>query len=167
LKSHRALRHRATVPKAVPAVGEAAPGLELPSHDGRTIALDDSRGREHVVLYFGRAATCTNMLRHARQLARMKDALARRGATAAIVLPASRRAAAAVARLLRTPYPVLADRTRTAHAAFGLPKSLVLLQHSGTFIVDKAGVLRYALRAADPRRAFDRSALLRALDRLE
>jgi peroxiredoxin len=116
-------------------------------------------------LYFGRAPTCTNMVRHARQLAHMEE-LARHHATAAIVIPGPRGAAAAVSRLLRAAHPVLADPPRAAFRAFGLPRSLALLQHSGTFIVDAAGTLVYARRAADPRRAFDRSELLDALERL-
>ena len=100
-------------------------------------------------------------------MVRLHDALDARGTTALLIGAGGRRAAAIVAGVLRSPYPVLSDRTRASYAAYGLRRTLAVLQHSGTFLVDRTGLVRYALRAANPLASFDEAALMQALDRLE
>lgn len=86
------------------------------------------------------------------------------GATALIIGPGTPEDAAKLAERLDVPYPVLADKHAETYAQYGLRKVMfnTLLQ-SGTMLIDRDGVIRYARRSTNPGGAFDKQSLFLAL----
>ncbi|MDG6105108.1 redoxin domain-containing protein [Dactylosporangium aurantiacum] len=112
-------------------------------------------GARGVVLYFMRAASCPVCLRHARALAALR--LADRDVTPVVVVPGGAAEAARVRRAAGD-VRVVSSTGAGAHHAVGLTRTL-LLQHSGTLLVDAAGDVRYRLGATLPTGSFDAAAL--------
>ncbi|MEV4141140.1 redoxin family protein [Dactylosporangium sp. NPDC049742] len=119
-------------------------------------------GRRGVAVYFVRAASCAVCLRHVKELAGLR--LADRGVTPVVVVPGEDAQAARVRRVAG-PVRVVASPGAEAHHAAGLPRSM-LLQHSGTLLVDAAGEVRYRLATTLPMGSFDAAALTAAVDAL-
>jgi peroxiredoxin len=94
----------------------------------------------------------------------MKDDLQRRDATVMILGGGSAAAARMAARFLKTPWPLLLDDGRAVCRAFGFGRGLAVINESGTVLVDRDGVVRYALSGLNPFKALDPLALLAALD---
>lgn len=90
----------------------------------------------------------------------MADQLAARDTVALVVVPGSANDAAAVRRLAAGRLTVVSSSG--AHAAVGLGRTM-LLQHSGTFLVDASGSVRYAKTATLPTGSFSRAELAAAL----
>lgn len=103
---------------------------------------------------------------YAAQLGRMAGTLRARGIEVLIVGRGSEATARRVRSLLRLPFPVLADPERSAYRAFGLEKVAVLIQRSGTFLVDRDGIVRLARHTTNPYVAMRRDELLAALEDL-
>lgn len=101
-------------------------------------------------------------LNHLAQLGRMYDEIQGHGAGVLGVGGASQEAARKVMRAFRTPFPILADPQRTTYADYGLSKVLII-QQSGTFLIDRGGTIRYLHRATNPQRALRRHELRAAL----
>lgn len=68
-----------------------------------------------------------------------------------------------LAKAMKTPFPVLADADRAAYSRYSLGKSLWVIQHSGTMLVDQGGLLRYAHAGPNPNDALDRTGLRAAV----
>jgi hypothetical protein len=96
-----------------------------------------------------RASTCAVCVKHARTLAGMGAELADRGAHAVVVVPGGAKEASAVAGKVGRGATVVASDPDAAHAGAGLERTL-FLQHSGTFLVNAEGVVRYAKTATMP-----------------
>jgi hypothetical protein len=128
-------------------------GIDVPALRG------DAKG---LVLYFMRAGNCPVCLRHVRGLAGLE--LARRGVAAAAVVPGGAADAERVRRVAGS-LPVVSSAGAAAHRSAGLDRTLVM-QHSGTVLIDARGEERYRLTATLPMGSFDASALTAALDRL-
>jgi peroxiredoxin len=58
--------------------------------------------------------------------------------------------AAAVSRLLSSPHTILYDADRTVYRSWGLEKRMGLIQMSGTFLIDPAGIIDYAHAVLNP-----------------
>jgi len=97
----------------------------------------------------------------------MKEDLERRDATVLIVGGGAATAARMAARFLKTPWPLLLDEGRAVCREFGLGRGLAVINESGTVLVDREGLVRYALSGLNPFKALDREALLAALDATE
>ncbi len=90
-----------------------------------------------------------------------------RGLEILVFGPGGREKAGRLARLIRAPYPVLADPEREVFRAYGYTRRLVsLLQQSGVVLVDPAGRVRYLRRCANPFLALDLPELERAIEGL-
>lgn len=61
------------------------------------------------------------------------------------------------------PYPALVDRDRATYAAYGLSRAMFIIQESATFLVDRDGIVRHALRSVNPQQSMDWAALMAAL----
>src|SRR5438552_18971340 len=61
-----------------------------------------------------------------------------------------------MAKNTRLPFPVLADPDRQVYAHFGLFKKMLLIQQSGTLLIDKQGVIRHITRITNPQQWFSR-----------
>jgi len=145
-------------------LGLPLPALPVADEDGRGADLDRIRAGRPAVLFFMRAHNCMVCLRHVRALSELQDEFGERKLVTVVVVPGSDGEASRVRRR--------ADRLRVvssggdaAHKAAGLERHL-LMQHSGTFLVDADGILRYARTGALPTASFHRAELLAAVSRL-
>jgi len=151
------------VEEGVAQVGSQAPELALDGSSGR-VRLADYRGRQHVALYFMREFSCPMCRRHVAHLRDMYEMLQGKDTAVLVIGGGEREDAARLAAKLAVPFPLLADPDRATYHRYGLGKAMVMMQRSGTFLVDKSGVLRYALRASLPLASLDEAALLAAID---
>jgi len=69
-------------------------------------------------------------------------------------------------RWLRLPWPVVRDADRSVYRRYGLLRTLGLIQHSGTFVVDADGVLQYAHGGLNPWDALRPAEVIATLRRL-
>jgi len=81
-----------------------------------------------------------------------------------VLLPEPLERAQRLARLFRTRFPVLADPGRTAFRSFGYGRRWLLVQQSGTALVERDGTLSYIRRSTSPRGALDLAELMRAVE---
>ncbi len=104
---------------------------------------------------------------HTVQLGQAAGRLRGRGAEILVLGPGGAERARWLARLIRAPFPVLADREREVFRAYGYARRIVsLIQQSGTVLVDPGGKLRYVRRATNPLGALDLPELERAIEAL-
>jgi len=138
--------------------------LEFTDAAGQPVRVADLRGDSRAaVLFFMRAANCAICVRHVRSLAGM--GLGARGIAVVVVVPGTMADAARVRRVAGSGLTVVSSTGAEAHQAIGLTRTL-LLQHSGTLLVDTGDTIRYRLDATLPTGSFDGPALLAAIDRL-
>ncbi len=147
--------------------GSPAPNLNLQSQTGERVCLSSYQGRKNVVVFFMRAHTCLTCILHAVQLKQAQAALEELGTALIIVVPGTLEQAGKIAKLLRATFPVLADPDRRAVRRFGLGRWLLLMQRSGTAVVDRDGRLTYMRRSTNPVGALDLAELLSAVRKLQ
>lgn len=148
-------------------VGTIAPEFALPNGAGEIVRLADCRANGPVVLYFMRAFSCGTCRGHARRLAEQKYRLKRFKTSLVIIGPGTREEAQTLADWLPRRVHVLADEKGEAAAAYGLRRVMLgVVMQSGTFIVDREGVIRYARRATAPGASLDERGLYIALRHL-
>jgi peroxiredoxin len=99
-------------------------------------------------------------------LGRAHDDLAARGTRVLAIGKGTTRSAARVASMLKLPFPLLADPSGDAYARFGFGKSLLVIQQSGTVLIDRDGLVRYVRRGANPGDALDMYELTEAVKEL-
>jgi peroxiredoxin len=85
---------------------------------------------------------------------------------ALVIGPGSPRDAERVSKMLKLPMPVLADPDRTAYLRYGLDKAFIAIQRSGTFLVDRRGIVRYIEQGALPQR-LNKDELMREIEQLQ
>ena len=103
---------------------------------------------------------------HTVQLGQASFSLSPRGIRILVLGPGKPERARWLARLIRAPYPVLADPGRGVFRSYGLGWRFFRIQQSGTFLVDREGALAYAHRATNPLGALRMPELLEAIARL-
>jgi peroxiredoxin len=131
---------------------------------GSAVSVPELRGGARaVVLFFMRTATCLVCLRHVRSLAGL--GLGERGVAGVVVVPGSAADASRVRRAAGSGLSVVSSSGAEAHHAIGLTRTL-LMQHSGTLLVDAEGTVRYRRSAALPTGGFDGPALQAAIAHL-
>jgi len=128
---------------SAPALDDPAPDFTLPDREGKPVSLSEARGKRHVVIFFFPGAftkTCTE------EACELRDAVPRIGPLDAEVLGISRdpveKLAAFTAKYHLENMRLLSDVSGEVSARFG---ALSLLGYSkrATFIVDKAGIIRW------------------------
>ena len=102
---------------------------------------------------------------HVASLRRINQELNSRDTDVLVIGGGSAAAATKLGRSLKLPFPVLADPERAVYGSFGLDKRL-FIQRSATVLIDKNGMIRYILRATNPRNSFDKDELLKAISTL-
>ncbi len=144
------------------------PHLTLTDADGTVIHDADLLGPGLTVLYFLRSASCPACLGHARRLAAARRE-GRVGVAVVLVTPGGATDAAALRSALtgrstsgRLPEGVRVVASGDAHALVGLDKTL-MLQHSGTLLVDDQRHVRYSRTATVPTGSYREADLLEAL----
>lgn len=67
---------------------------------------------------------------------------------------------------LKLPFPVLVDPDRAVYRRYGLDKVLIALQRSGTFLIDKQGIVRYIHQVTNPQASLEKKELMREVEQL-
>ncbi len=156
------------MPAAAP---DVLPDLDLTDGAGRHVALSGLLASGPAVLYFLRASSCPAGLAHARRLV----AARREGRVrpqVVLVTPGGAAQAAEVERRVAgrsadgLPEGVRTVASGEAHALAGLGRT-VMLQHSGTVLVDAQRRIRYAHTATLPTGSYREPELLAALADLD
>jgi peroxiredoxin len=142
--------------------GSPAPDLQLDTTND-TFQLAAYRGQQHVLLYFMRTFDCPVCMGHVARLARLEAQLAAQQIAVVVFGPGDEHEAARLKERLSLRYTVVADHTRTAYLQYGLDKGLGGIQRSGSFLLDREGVLRYAVRSTLPTGALREPALMAAI----
>jgi peroxiredoxin len=79
----------------------------------------------------------------------------------------SRKGAERLSARHKLPFPVLIDPERTVYQSYGLHKILIAIQRSGTFLIDKQGIVRYIHQATNPQASVDEAELMREVEQLQ
>ena len=104
---------------------------------------------------------------HTVQLGQAAGSFREHGVEILVIGPGGPDSARRLARLIRAPCPVLADREREVFRAYGYARRVVsLIQQSGTVLVDTTGHVRYVRRATSPFLALDLPELERTIESL-
>ncbi len=124
-------------------VGDAAPDIELSTHAGEQIRLDDYRGEKAVVVFFyprDGTPVCT------KEACAFRDAYEDFVEADAVVIGISADSAArhqAFASSQRLPFVLASDTDGSARHAFGVPKSMGLFPGRVTYVIDREGIVRH------------------------
>ena len=150
----------------VPAVGELAPDLSLPSTAGRTVTLSAYRGRQPVLLAFFPLAftsTCTE------ELCGFTDDFDRFAVGEVEVLPISVDSVPTLTeykRKYRMKVDLLSDFKREVARSYGVLLEGPFFANRAYFLVDRAGVVRWAHVEENPGRRRQNSGILEQIERL-
>lgn len=104
---------------------------------------------------------------HAVQLGRMYEQLQTQDVEVLVIGGGNREDAERLSRTLKLPFPVLADPDRSVYESYGLNKALLLIQRSGTFLIDRQGIVRYIHQVTNPQASVDKAELLREVEQLQ
>lgn len=156
-----------TTTAAIPEAGTPMPELGLRGPDGQGAGLSQVRAGRPAVLYFLRSTGCPVCVRHARGLVALAaEGGLGPGVPVLLVVPGGPDEAAGLRRKVPVGKEidglVSAWASGAGHATAGLGRFLAL-QHSGTFVLDPAGLVRYRRTAVLPTQSFSRPELLEAL----
>jgi len=127
--------------------GEPAPSFTLEDASGRSWSLEALRASGPVVVFFyprDESPICT------REVCSFRDAhedFVGAGATVVGISSDGRRAHEAFARKQRLNYVLLSDPGGKVRSAFGIPKTLGMVDGRATFVIDQAGIVRMAYAA--------------------
>jgi peroxiredoxin len=151
-----------TTPSPI-AIGDRLADIELIAPDGTTSSLRTALGGTSAVVHFMRSSSCPVCLAHIAMMQRMKDAGELGDAVIVVVAPGAQpEAEDAAARVSRRAPGASTWSSPDGHAALGMARG-ALLQHSGTFVVDAASVVRAVTLSANPLQGFSPSATSAAL----
>jgi peroxiredoxin Q/BCP len=131
--------------------GMPAPTFEAKDQNGKTIRLADFLGKSTVVLYFypkDDTPGCTA------EACSLRDGLGAIQAAGAVVLGVSAddvTSHAAFAAKFSLPFSLLADPDKLIIDAYGVKMPVVGVAKRWTFIIDKAGVIRYIMQEVKPK----------------
>jgi len=100
---------------------------------------------------------------HTVQLGQAAQRIGELGVAVLVIGPGDAGQAKWHARLIRAPFPVAGDPVRAIYEAYGLVRGAWTLQQSGTFLIDRDGVLRMVRRATNPTGALDMTGLMNAI----
>ena len=124
--------------------GQQAPSFTLQDSTGKSWSLDALRAKGPVVLFFyprDESPICT------REVCSFRDAhqdFVDTGATVVGVSSDSEESHAEFARKRRLPYLLLSDPGGQVRKAFGIARTLGLVDGRATFVIDRNGVVRLA-----------------------
>jgi len=97
----------------------------------------------------------------------MYEQLRARETEVLIIGGGSRKGAEGLSTRLKLPFPVLVDPDdRAVYRRYGLDKVWIALQRSGTFLIDKQGIVRYIHQVTNPQASVDKEELMREVEQL-
>ncbi|MCS7294683.1 MAG: peroxiredoxin [Chloroflexota bacterium] len=145
--------------------GTPAPDFTATLDDGSTFRLADERGKRHVVLYFYPKDFTPGCTAQACSFRDNYDAIRARGA---VVIGVSADDTVSHARFRERhalPFPLISDPERRLHELYDVKGWLPFLPPRVTYVIDREGIIRAALRH-DLRVSAHVPEVLAALDRL-
>ena len=87
---------------------------------------------------------------HSAQLGRLDPEFKAANAEVLVILGAAPERVRQYARILKLPFPVLADVHRAVYHQFDLERVFIVIQRTAEVIVDRDGVIRYLKRVTNP-----------------
>ena len=87
---------------------------------------------------------------HVAQLGRLYKEFQAVGAEILVIVGDTPEHARKYAELLKSPFPVLADPTRSIYHSYDLEKALLVIQRTASVVVDRQGVIQYIKSATNP-----------------
>jgi mycoredoxin-dependent peroxiredoxin len=134
------------------AVGSPAPGFALPDQHGRTVRLEDFRGRRNVVLVFYPFAFTSVCAGELQALQAQSAAFEREDAQILAVSCDSMHTLRVFSDQEGLDFPLLSDfwphgEAARAYGVFAEDKGCAL---RGTFVIDRSGVVRWSVANALP-----------------
>ena len=97
----------------------------------------------------------------------MYEQLRARDTEVLIIGGGSRKGAKRLSARHKLPFPVLvSDPDRAVYRRYGLDKVLIALQRSGTFLIDKQGIVRYIHQVTNPQASVEKGELMREVEQL-
>lgn len=137
------------------------PDIHLVSPGGKASKLADHLAPGGAVVFFMRAHNCPMCLAHSAAAVRMAAAGELGSAALIIIAPGDAADAAAVQKRLASPHATV-FASGSAHQNAGLG-STMLIQHSGTFVLDANGTVLSARTSTLPMGSFSRAEVLETL----
>jgi peroxiredoxin len=147
-------------------VGLPAPLFTLPSHQHEAVHLADLIGQHHILLFFMREFSCPSCRQTVSHLKSLYAELKAADVSIYVIGGGDHKYAEQLAVLYKLPFPVLADLKREVYAQYGLHKVVKFNQQSGTYLIDKQGVLRYMRQATLAFQNFSARDLMEAVHQL-
>jgi len=142
-------------------IGSKAPPFSLQAANGR-INLHNLIGDHNLLIYFVREFGCHTCMAHALTLAKIQDELSLTSTRTILIGGGSYEAAQKVAKRYKFPFPVFGDPDRSVYHKYNFDKALMLVQKSGTVLIDKAGIIRYLNHSTNPGASLNKVELLTA-----
>jgi len=133
---------------AAPEEGKAAPAFALPAHPKGKVALEDYRGKQHVVLYFYPKDMTSGCTQEAAGFQAHLDAFAKAGAVVLGVSPDGLDSHAKFAGKQGLQFALLSDTDAKVATTYGVwkEKSMYGRKFMGiertTFVIDRTGKVR-------------------------
>jgi len=152
--------------KPIVEVGAPAPLFTLPSNQYEAVHLADLTKQHNVLLFFMREFSCPSCRQTVSHLKSLHAELQSADVYTVIIGGGDRKYAEQLAALYKLPFPVLADLKREVYAQYGLHKVVKFNQQSGTYLIDKQGVLRYMRQATLAFQNFNARDLMTAVNQL-
>ncbi len=99
----------------------------------------------------------------------MYEQLRARDTEVLIIGGSSRKGAERLSHRLKLPFPVLVDPDpeRAVYRRYGLDNVWIALQRSGTFLIDKRGIMRYIHQVTNPQASVAEDELMGEVEKLQ
>jgi peroxiredoxin Q/BCP len=131
-----------------PSVGQPAPAFSMASTSGRTVTLDDFKGKQNVVLYFYPQDDTPGCTKEACAFRDLSADFDKAGAAILGVSPDDVDSHEQFTRKFGLPFPLLADTGASVSQRYGVWKprerdgQTVMRVERTTFLIDKQGIVR-------------------------
>jgi peroxiredoxin Q/BCP len=125
--------------------GVKAPAFTALDQDGKSVSLSDFAGKSNVCLYFYPKDDTPGCTAEACSLRDGHGAIAALGAVVLGVSADDTRSHAKFAAKFSLNFPILADPDKTIIKAYGVAMPVIGIAKRVTFIIDKAGIIRYVV----------------------
>ena len=129
------------------AAGDKAPGFELVESAGTSIKLEDLLAKGPVVVFFYPRDDSPGCTREACSFRDRYDAFQEAGASVAGISSDSESSHRKFREKHGFPFLLLSDPGGRVRKAFGVPKTLGILDGRSTYIIDKNGIVRFAFHS--------------------
>lgn len=146
-------------------VGSKAPTFTVQAGTSR-LTLEELIKDHNLLIFFVREFGCHTCMEHALALAKIQAELGLTGTRTILIGGGSYEAAQKVGARYKLPYSVFGDPDRSIYQKFNFDKSVLIIQKSGTVLIDKTGTIRYINRQSNPGASVNKVEILAAANAL-